>query len=90
MSRVGVGIDFGTSNSVAAVYDGENLSLIRLEKGQDIMPSATYLDSSKVAIWVKWRSVPMFRDNTGRTVGLVPEVIGVKVNFLLDRKVVKR
>ena len=26
MSRVGVGIDFGTSNSVAAVYDGENLS----------------------------------------------------------------
>ena len=50
MSRVGVGIDFGTSNSVAAVYDGENLSLIRLEKGQDIMPSATYLDSSKVAI----------------------------------------
>ena len=50
MSRVGVGIDFGTSNSVAAVYDGDNLSLIPLEKGHDIMPSATYLDSSKVAI----------------------------------------
>ena len=71
MSRVGVGIDFGTSNSVAAVYDGENLSLIRLEKGQDIMPSATYLDSSKVAITGEVAVSTYIRDNTGRTVELV-------------------
>ena len=81
MSRVGVGIDFGTSNSVAAVYDGENLSLIPLEKGQDIMPSATYLDSSKVAITGEVAVSTYIRDNTGRTVELVPEVIGVKSEF---------
>tara|TARA_B100000575_G_scaffold26317_1_gene17788 strand:+ start:193 stop:1584 length:1392 start_codon:yes stop_codon:yes gene_type:complete len=81
MSRVGVGIDFGTSNSVAAVYDGENLSLIRLEKGQDIMPSATYLDSSKVAITGEVAVSTYIRDNTGRTVELVPEVIGVRSEF---------
>ena len=81
MSRFGVGIDFGTSNSVAAVYDGDNLSLIRLEKGQDIMPSATYLDSSKVAITGEVAVSTYIRDNTGRTVELVPEVIGVRSEF---------
>ena len=77
MSRFGVGIDFGTSNSVAAVYDGDNLSLIRLEKGQDIMPSATYLDSSKVAITGEVAVSTYIRDNTGRTVELVLSLIHI-------------
>ena len=38
MARVGVGVDFGTTNSVAAVYDGEHLSLLDLEAGGSVMP----------------------------------------------------
>jgi len=37
---IGVGIDFGTSNSAAAWYDGERVRLVRLEEESDIMPTA--------------------------------------------------
>ena len=42
--KLGVGIDFGTTNSTAAVFDGERVSLVKLETGNPIMPSATYID----------------------------------------------
>ena len=46
---IGVGIDFGTSNSAAACYDGVSVQLIELEprqggEGRDIMPTATHID----------------------------------------------
>ena len=37
MRRIGVGIDFGTTNSAAATYDGERVSLIQLEQAEAIM-----------------------------------------------------
>ena len=33
MKRVGVGIDFGTTNSAAAAFDGHDLTLVPLETG---------------------------------------------------------
>ncbi|MEC9191631.1 MAG: hypothetical protein VYC52_03710, partial [Pseudomonadota bacterium] len=42
--RIGIGVDFGTSNSAAAVYDGERIHLIPLEETAVVMPSATYID----------------------------------------------
>ena len=47
--RLGVGIDFGTSNSAAAVFDGETVSLVQLEVDDPIMPSATYIDQARQA-----------------------------------------
>ncbi len=44
MARIGVGVDFGTTNSVAAFYDGEQLRLVDLESSGSVMPSATYID----------------------------------------------
>ena len=41
---IGVGIDFGTSNSAAAWYDGERVRLVRLDPEDAIMPTATHLD----------------------------------------------
>ena len=41
---IGVGIDFGTSNSAAAWYDGEKVHLAKLETAEHIMPTATHLD----------------------------------------------
>ena len=43
-NRLGIGIDFGTSNSAAAVFDGEALRLVELEGYHEIIPSATYID----------------------------------------------
>ena len=51
--------------------------------------SATYLDSSKVAITGEAAVSTYIRDNTGRTVELVPRLLALEVNFL-DQKMVKR
>ncbi len=41
---IGVGLDFGTSNSAAAWYDGEKVHLVSLEDDELVMPTATHLD----------------------------------------------
>ncbi|MEK9871919.1 MAG: hypothetical protein VW831_19530 [Gammaproteobacteria bacterium] len=41
---IGVGLDFGTSNSAAAWFDGKKVHLVQLEEGDAIMPTATHLD----------------------------------------------
>ena len=43
-STFGIGIDFGTSNSAAAVFDGEQVILVQLSEQNSIMPSANYID----------------------------------------------
>ena len=85
--RVGVGVDFGTSNSVAAVFDGDEVTLVALEdRGTDstgaseheaeIMPSATYIDRALQTLTGQDAIDRYIADNTGRKVELVPEVIG--------------
>ena len=85
--RVGVGVDFGTSNSVAAVFDGNEVTLVTLEdRGTDstgaseheaeIMPSATYIDRALQTRTGRDAIDRYIDDNTGRKVELVPEVIG--------------
>ena len=41
---VGIGIDFGTSNSAAAIFNGETVTMISLSEDSSIMPSANYVD----------------------------------------------
>ena len=43
LSKLGVGVDFGTTNSVAAFFDGNELALVDLENAGAVMPSATYI-----------------------------------------------
>lgn len=80
--RVGVGIDFGTTNSAAAVYDGERLQLVGLEGADPIMPSATYIDRELQTLTGQAAIDRYIADNTGRTVELVPEVIGETSAFV--------
>jgi len=75
-TRYGVGIDFGTTNSAAAVYDGERVRLIGLEGNDPLMPSATYIDRELQTVTGQQAIDHYINDNTGRTVELVPEVIG--------------
>ena len=74
--RIGIGIDFGTSNSAAAVFDGRSLRLVDLEQESAILPSATYIDSSLRTETGRFAIERYIADNVGRTVELVGEVIG--------------
>ena len=86
MSRIGIGIDFGTSNSAAALYDGEQVALVDLEPspaatprtGADAAttPSATYIDRELRTCTGREAIRRYVAGNTGRRVELVPEVIG--------------
>ena len=80
--KLGVGIDFGTTNSTAAVFDGERVSLVKLETGNPIMPSATYIDRELQTQTGQTAIDQYIRDNTGRTVELIPEVIGEDHSFV--------
>ena len=82
MSKVGIGIDFGTTNSAVAVYDGEVVQLIQLEAAQSIMPSATYIDAQLQSKTGQVAIDQYIADNTGRTVELVPEVIAEVSKFV--------
>lgn len=86
-NRIGVGVDFGTSNSVAAVFDGDEVRLVALEDRAtdstgaseheaEIMPSATYIDRALQTRTGQDAIDRYIDDNTGRKVELVPEVIG--------------
>ncbi len=82
MTRLGIGIDFGTSNSAAAVFDGERVQLVRLESQDDIMPSATYIDRDLQSMTGQAAIDQYIADNTGRTVELIPEVVGEYSQFV--------
>jgi hypothetical chaperone protein len=80
--RYGIGIDFGTTNSTAALYDGERVLLVPLESGNPIMPSATYIDRDLQTQTGQSAIDRYIFDNTGRTVELIPEVIGETSQFV--------
>jgi hypothetical chaperone protein len=82
MTSHGIGIDFGTSNSAAAVFDGEHVRLVQLETADAIIPSATYIDRALVSKTGQTAVDQYIIDNTGRTVEMVPEVIGETSQFV--------
>jgi len=80
--RLGIGIDFGTTNSVAAIYDGERVRLVPLEGDDPLMPSATYIDRQLQTLTGQAAIDRYIEDNMGRTVELIPEVIGETSAFV--------
>ncbi len=80
--QLGVGIDFGTTNSAAAIFDGTELTLVPLETSGPIMPSATYIDMELQSKTGQAAIDQYIADNTGRTVEMIPEVIGEYSQFV--------
>jgi hypothetical chaperone protein len=80
--KLGIGIDFGTTNSAAAIYDGEMVLLVQLEADNSIMPSATYIDANLQAKTGQAAIDQYIADNTGRTVELIPEVVAEVSQFV--------
>ena len=71
----GIGIDFGTSNSVAALYDGKDVRLVNLEDGDAIMPTAIHLNR-ELQPKTGQRAINQYiLENMNRIVELTPEVI---------------
>ena len=75
----GIGIDFGTTNSTVALYDGEHVRYLSLEPedGSEVMPTALYLTRQHQAEVGRAAIDRYSRDNAGRTVELSSEEVGV-------------
>ena len=76
VKRFGIGLDFGTSNSAAAWFDGQTLHRVQLEGANPIMPTAIHLDRNFVALTGSAAIDRYVEENRGRRVELVAEVIG--------------
>ena len=72
---IGVGIDFGTSNSAAAWYDGERVRLVQLESEDAIMPTATHLNRALETKTGRQAVLQDIEENRDRIVELTPEII---------------
>ncbi len=75
-TRIGVGLDFGTSNSTAAWFDGRELHHVRLEHGGPVSPTAVHLDRGYLSLTGSEAVTRYVEENRGRRVELVAEVIG--------------
>ncbi|PCI79941.1 MAG: hypothetical protein COB20_03870 [SAR86 cluster bacterium] len=73
---IGIGIDYGTSNSAAAIFDGTKVHLVQLERHSVIMPSATYIDKDFKISTGQGAINHYIESNTGRTVELSAEILG--------------
>ncbi|MDP6653689.1 MAG: hypothetical protein QGF90_16535 [Gammaproteobacteria bacterium] len=81
---LGIGVDFGTSNSAAALFDGQNVHLVQLESDSTIMPSATYIDRD-FKIVAGQRAIGQYiESNIGLKVELSAEVLA-RVALLPDK-----
>lgn len=76
MKRIGIGLDFGTSNSAAAWFDGEQLHRVVVEGTSPIIPTAIHLDRQFAALTGNEAIDRYVEENRGRRVELVAEVIG--------------
>jgi hypothetical chaperone protein len=75
-TSIGVGIDFGTSNSAAAVFDGTRILMVDIEEDGPIMPSASYIDRDFVTSTGQEAIDTYIARNQGRKVEMSVEVLG--------------
>jgi hypothetical chaperone protein len=74
--RVGVGVDFGTSNSAVAVFDGTRVRMVALEAAGLTMPSASYIDR-QFQVCTGQQAIDLYiANNMGRKVELSAELLG--------------
>jgi hypothetical chaperone protein len=69
-------VDFGTSNSTIAWFDGRDLHLVPLEGSSPILPSAIHLNREFVPLTGSDAVRQYVEENRGRLVQLVAEEIG--------------
>ena len=84
---VGIGIDFGTSNSSVVLFDGERLEVLAVEPGAPdpaVMPTALYLSRDKKGTIGQAGIDRYLRENAGRRITLEREHVGTIELTLAD------
>ncbi|PCJ42537.1 MAG: hypothetical protein COA71_03220 [SAR86 cluster bacterium] len=74
--KIGIGVDYGTSNTAAAIFDGHRVHLVKLEEHSSIMPTAVYIDRDFNARVGQQAVSDYIVANQGRKVELSAEVLG--------------
>ena|ERR1700732_4774988 len=73
---IGVGVDFGTSNSTVAWFDGRQLRFVGIETNSPILPTAMHLSKEYEGTTGAAAIERYVQENTARLVHLVPEILG--------------
>jgi hypothetical chaperone protein len=73
---IGVGVDFGTSNSTVAWFDGRQLRFVVIETNSPILPTAVHLSKEYEGATGAAAIERYVQENTARLVHLVPEILG--------------
>jgi hypothetical chaperone protein len=71
----GIGIDFGTSNSAIAVFDGTELRMIEIEPGARTVPTAIHLDRDFQPLTGSVAIKSYVEENSDRRVEITAKVI---------------
>jgi hypothetical chaperone protein len=80
----GVGVDFGTSNSTVAWFDGRQLRFVAIETNSPILPTAVHLSKEYEGTTGAAAIERYVQENTARLVHLVPEILGQAARSIED------
>src|SRR5580698_2008337 len=81
---IGIGVDFGTSNSTVAWFDGQRLRIVAIENGSPILPTAVHLSKEYEGTTGAAAIERYVQENTARLVHLVPEILGQAAGSIED------
>jgi hypothetical chaperone protein len=81
---IGVGVDFGTSNSTVAWFDGRQLRFVQIETNSPILPTAIHLSKEYEGTTGSAAIERYVQENTARLVHLVPEILGHAAGSIED------
>jgi hypothetical chaperone protein len=81
---IGVGVDFGTSNSTVAWFDGRQLRFVSVEANSPILPTAVHLSKEYEGTTGAAAIERYVQENTARLVHLVPEILGQAAGSIED------
>jgi hypothetical chaperone protein len=81
---IGVGVDFGTSNSTVAWFDGHQLRFVGIETNSPILPTAIHLSKEYQGTTGAAAIERYVQENAARLVHLVPEILGQAAGSIED------
>lgn len=81
---IGVGVDFGTSNSTVAWFDGRQLRFVSVETNSPILPTAIHLSKEYEGTTGAAAIERYVQENAARLVQLVPEILGQAAGSIED------
>ena len=81
---IGVGVDFGTSNSTVAWFDGRQLRFVSVETNSPILPTAIHLSKEYEGTTGSAAIERYVQENSARLVHLVPEILGQAAGSIED------